>query len=242
MSCPETDMPVITITPAPRTGSPASGPRMAGLLEILFGDLLGPIAVYHAAQAAGSSAGQGLVFGGLVCLPRQPAALVRSHRLDGLGIAVLMSLTLGAALSLVSGSARFLVAKDAIWPLAAGAVAAASCLRGKPVTFFMVRPVLTGGRVENRPFWDGMWADDAGAPFRRCLRVLAAAWTAILLAAGTAESALAFTLPLNRTAAASLMAHVIAPPGLLGFTAIYAKNTGMGVRQSLEARTTEDGA
>ena len=56
------------------------------------------------------------------------------------------------------------------------------------------------------------------------------------------ELALAFGLPLNRTAAAPLMVHVIALPLLLGFTAIYAKNTGMGVRRSLEARTTEDGA
>ena len=89
--------------------------------------------------------------------------------------------------------------KDAVWPLAAGVVAAGSCLRGKPVTFFMLRPMLTQGRAENRPFWDQVWS--CGRAFRRCLRVLAIGWSVILLTAGAAELLLAAFLPLSAAAA-----------------------------------------
>lgn len=226
--------------PAPSSASRASGRRPVGLLGVLFGDLAGPIAISYGARSAGASTGLALVLGGVVCLPRQLAELVRKRRLDGLGVAVLVSFALGGVLSLVSGDARFLVVKDAIWPVAAGVVVGASCLRGKPVTFFMFRPMLTQGRVENRPFWDGVWAAEAGAPFRRCLRVLAVVWTVALLAAGAVELALAFTLPLSTAAAVPMVVHVIALPVLLGFTALYAKNTGLGVRRSLEAGNAED--
>lgn len=231
------------MTMTARAPSRAShGTRPAALMGVLLGDLVGPIAVYYVAKAAGASTGLALVLGGVVCLPRQLAELVRKRRLDGLGIVVLMSFALGGGLSLVSGDARFLLVKDAIWPVVAGIIVGASCLRGKPVTFFMFRPLLTQGRAENRPFWDEVWADDAGAPFRRCLRVLAAVWTAVLLVAGAAELILAFMLPLNSAVAAPLIVHVITLPVLLGFTGLYAKNTGMGVRRTLESRNAEAGA
>ena len=236
------------IAPAPSGTSRTPGMRTTGLLGTLLGDLGdlgdlgGPIAVYYAAKAAGTSTGLALALGGVVCLPRQLAELVRRRRLDGLGIAVLLSFALGGGLSLLSGDAHFLVLKDAIWPLAAGIIVGASCLRGKPVTFFMFRPVLTAGRIENRPFWDELWAADAGAPFRSCLRILAAAWTVILLAAGAAELALGCTLSLNEVAGVSLMVHLVMLLFLLGVTALYAKNTGLGVRRSLEAGNSEVGA
>ncbi len=148
-----------------------------------------------------------LILGGLACLPRQVAGLARRGRLDGLGAAVLVAFALSGLLSLLSGDARVLIVKDAVWPLAAGGVTAGSCLRGKPVTFFMLRPMLTQGRPGNRPFWDQVWA--CGSAFRRCLRVLAIGWSVIL--------------------------PVIAVPVLLGGTALYGHRTGLGIRRSLEA-------
>ena len=227
----------VTTAPIP-SSTPA---RPAGLLAVLLGDLVGPIAVYYAAHAAGASTGPALVLGGVVCLPRQLVEFVRKRRLDGLGLAVLVSFALGGGLSLVSGDARFLVVKDAVWPLAAGIAVGASLFRSKPLTFFVFRPVLTQGRFEDRPFWDELWAEDAGAPFRRCLRTLAAVWTVILLAAGAIELVLVFALPRSDAATAPLIVHVIALPLLLGCTALYGKRTGLGVRRSLEARNAEDG-
>jgi hypothetical protein len=207
--------------------------RPTALAGVLLGDLIAPACVYYAARALGAPVMLALLLGGLACLPRQAVGLARRRRLDGLGAAVLIVFAVSGLLSLLSGDARVLVLKDAVWPLAAGAVTAGSCLRGKPVTFFMLRPMLTQGRPENRPFWDQVWA--AGAPFRHSLRVLAAGWSVILLAAGAAELLLALSLPVSAAAAVPAVVPAIALPVLLGGTALYGKRTGLGVRRSLAA-------
>jgi hypothetical protein len=214
------------------TTAPAAGPRPSALLGPLLGDLIAPIAVFYLARWLGTSAVTALILGGLACLPRQAFEIIRHRRLDGLGTGVLVALALGVLLSLTTGSARALVIKDAIWPLAAGLVTAASLVRGKPVTFFLFRPMLTGGRPENRPFWDRVWSE--GQPFRHCLRVLAVFWAVWLLAAGAVEIVLAATLPLDQAAAVPSLVPIVALPVLLGGTALYAKNTGLGVRRSLD--------
>jgi hypothetical protein len=224
--------PVPASPPAPAV-PPALAVRPAAVAGALLGDLAAPAAVYYLARWLGAGAVWALILGGLTCLPRQAAGLARRRRLDGLGIAVLVVFALSGLLALSAGSARALIVKDASWPLAAGLVAAASCLRGKPVTFFMVRPLLTQGQAENRPFWDEVWA--AGAAFRRCLRVLAIGWAVILLAAGAAELALALSLPVSAAAAVPAVVPAMALPVLLGGTARYGRRTGLGVRRSLDA-------
>jgi hypothetical protein len=217
---------------------PPAGVTPASVLGPLAGDLIAPAAVYYLARWLGVPVVLALVLGGLTCLPRQVLGLVRRGRPDGLGIAVIAGLVLGGLLSLATGDARILVARDAVWPLAAGIGAAGSCLRGKPVTFFAFRPVLTQGRAENRPFWDEVWA--GGRAFRRCLRVLAIGWSVILLATGAVELLLAVALPVNAAAAVPAVAPAIAVPVLLGGTGLYARRTGMGVRRSLEAMRQRD--
>jgi hypothetical protein len=221
----------MTTTTVRRPAPP--GIRPAVLAGVLLGDLIGPACVYYAARALGAPVMLALLLGGVACLPRQAVGLARRRRLDGLGAAVLIVFAVTGLLSLLSGDARVLVLKDAVWPLAAGTVAAVSCLRGKPVTFFVLRPMLTQGRPENRPFWDQVWA--AGTAFRHCLRVLAVGWSVILLAAGAAELLLALSLPLSAAAAVPALAPAIAVPVLLGATALYGKRTGLGVRRSLAA-------
>jgi hypothetical protein len=211
--------------------------RLAAVAGVLLGDLIAPAAIYYAARALGAPVVLALILGGLACLPRQAAGLARRRRLDGLGTAVLVAFALSGLLSLLSGDARVLIVKDAVWPLAAGVVAAGSCVRGKPVTFFMLRPMLSQGRPENRPFWDQVWA--RGSAFRRCLRVLAIGWSVILLTAGAVELLLAVSLPVNAAAAVPAVVPAIAVPVLLGGTALYGQRTGLGVRRSLEAMSQQ---
>jgi hypothetical protein len=154
----------MTMTTPVRPASP-TGVRPAAIAAVLLGDLIAPAGVYYAARALGAPVMLAVLLGGLTCLPRQAFGLARRGRIDGLGAAVIGVLVVSGLLSLLSGDARFMVVKDAVWPLAAGLVTGGSCLWGKPVTFFMIRPALTQGRAENRPFWDQVWA--GGSAFRR---------------------------------------------------------------------------
>jgi hypothetical protein len=206
------------------------------VLGPLLGDLVAPVAVYYLVLycrvgGLGASPLAAMLLAGLSCLPRLVLELARRHRLDGLGTAVLVGFVLGAALTLSTGNARTLAVKDAIWPLAGGLVAAGSLLRGKPVAFYLFRPLLTQGRAENRPFWDEVWRH--GAPFRRCLRTLTAIWTVLLIAATAVELALAVRLPLSQAGGVPGLVQLVTVPLLLASTALYGKRTGLGVRASL---------
>ncbi|MEU6849770.1 VC0807 family protein [Actinacidiphila alni] len=209
----------------------AGGPRARQLVGLLVGDLVAPVAVYGAAHAVGAGTMTAALLAGAGCLPRQAVRLAGRRRLDGLGAAVLAAFVVGALLTLISGDPRVMALKDVVWPLAAGLVTAVSCRWGRPVTFYLFRPLLTQGRPENRPLWDRVWA--AGGPFRRCLRTLAALWAAVLLATAGTELALCLSLPADRAAAVPGVVPLVAVPLLLGATALYGARTGLGVRASL---------
>jgi hypothetical protein len=91
--------------------------RPAAVAGLLLGDLIAPAAIYYVARALGAPVVLALILGGLACLPRQAAELARRGRLDGLGTAVLVAFALSGLLSLLSGDARVLIVKDAVWPL-----------------------------------------------------------------------------------------------------------------------------
>jgi lysylphosphatidylglycerol synthetase-like protein (DUF2156 family) len=111
----------MTVTATARPPSPA-GTRPAAIAAVLLGDLIAPAGVYYAARALGAPVMLAVILGGLACLPRQAAGLARHGRVDGLGVAVLIVFAVSGVLSLLSGDARVLVVKDAVWPLAAAAV------------------------------------------------------------------------------------------------------------------------
>ncbi|MEW2522663.1 VC0807 family protein [Actinacidiphila alni] len=209
----------------------AGGPRARQFVGLLVGDLVAPVVVYGVAHAVGAGTMTAALLAGAGCLPRQAVRLAGRRRLDGLGAAVLAAFVVGALLTLISGDPRVMALKDVVWPLAAGLVTAVSCRWGRPVTFYLFRPLLTQGRPENRPLWDRVWA--AGGPFRRCLRTLAALWAAVLLATAGAELALCLSLPADQAAAVPGVVPLVAVPLLLGATALYGARTGLGVRASL---------
>jgi hypothetical protein len=211
--------------------TPSVQPRT--FLGPLLGDLVAPVAVYYLAQALGASPLAAMLLAGAACLPRLALELIRRHRLDGLGAAVLIAFTIGAVLTLTTGDARTLAVKDAVWPLAGFAVTAGSLLRGKPVTFYLFRPLLTQGRPENRPGWDEVWRN--GPAFRRCLRTLAVLWAAVLFLATVAEVILAVRLPLSQAGGVPGLVTLVTVPVLLGGTGLYGKRTGLGIRASLPA-------
>jgi hypothetical protein len=157
-------------------------------------------------------------------------------------VAVVIGLLLGALLTLGTGSPRVLAVKEAAWPAVAGLAVAGSLLRGKPLSFCLFRPLLTGGQAANRPFWDEVWA--GGPSFRHCLRTLAL-WAVILFAATAAELAGVLWLPVSQAGAVPGLVPLAAVPLLLGCTAIYGGRTGLGIRAALavvrpEAETVED--
>ncbi len=73
--------------------------------------------------------------------------LIRHRRIDGLALFMIATLLLTGGVSLLTGSLRFLLAKDGLLTVVWGAWFFVSQLGGRPVTFTFSRPLLEGRRV-----------------------------------------------------------------------------------------------
>lgn len=110
-----------------------------------------------------------------------------------------------AALSLVTGSPRALLARDGLATAAWAAYMYASLLAQRPATFTVSRPLLEGRRVFDpaarawvRPSsqsWDELWQRVPG--FRRIWRACTVIWGTAILADAVIRVIMAYTLPVG---------------------------------------------
>jgi hypothetical protein len=167
-------------------------------------DLIAPIVLFYVLRAAGVSIYLAVIIGGLPAAASAITAAIRRRTLDRLALTVLAMLSLSALVSLVSGSPRFLLAKDgwmtAIWSL----LFLASLRARRPLTFVFSQPLLEGrpswnpyaGRwTRSAATWDELW--DRTPQFRRIWRFATVVWAIGLMIDATARVAIAYTAPLD---------------------------------------------
>jgi hypothetical protein len=82
-------------------------------IRTLVVDVGVPFALYYLYRAAGASVFLALLLGAIVPAASTLAGPIRSRTLDRLGIFVVSTMLLGVGVSLISGSPRFLLAKEA---------------------------------------------------------------------------------------------------------------------------------
>jgi hypothetical protein len=136
-----------------------------------------------------------------------------TRRIEGLAIAVISLLLLGSALSLITGSPRFLLAKDAALTTVWGAWFFLSLRARRPLTFRFTRPLLEGRkaldsvtrtwRTPAAGTWDRLW--ERNPDFRRMWHVTTVIWGTALILDAAVRVTMAYTLPLDVV------------PGLAGF-------------------------
>lgn len=164
-----------------------------------------PVALYYGLRAAGAGVWLALVAGSAVPALTSLAQFVARRRVDRLGLTVMIMLAIGAAVSLITGSPRVLLARDG-WLTGAWAAWFFLSLRAsRPVTFVFSRPLLEGRRVYDpalrrwvRPVatsWDTLW--DTSPRFRRNWQVSTVVWGAATLADAVIRVVMAATLPVN---------------------------------------------
>lgn len=88
-------------------------PLAPGALTALLG-LVAPIALYYGLRAAGAGIVPSLIAGTVATAGSAIVQAIRHRRIDALGVTVLILLVVGAGVSVLAGSQRFLLAKDAV--------------------------------------------------------------------------------------------------------------------------------
>ena len=150
---------------------------------------------YYALRAAGTSVYLALLLGAAVPAAVGVATLVRSRTIDQVGAFMLTTMLLGVAVSLIAGSPRFLLAKEAWVTGAVGAWFLISATRRRPLAFVFARAMLEGRRRFTAEPWDDLW--DRSPSFRRTFRTSSLIWGMGMIADAAARVAMAYALPVD---------------------------------------------
>ncbi|WP_229854029.1 VC0807 family protein [Streptomyces filipinensis] len=179
-----------------RTDGPARGPLLSVAADIVL-----PLLVYYAARALGAGQGPALLLSGAPPALRLVTGAVRRRRIDGVDLFFTVLLAAAALTSLIGGSTRVLLFKDAALSLVVGGWVLGTGFTGRPLAFQLGQRLHRGPAARTRA---GMWQDSA--EFRRALRALTMVWGAEQLLDGGVGTLAAATLP---TDVVPLLARVL---------------------------------
>ncbi|KAA2258027.1 hypothetical protein F0L68_23870 [Solihabitans fulvus] len=214
--------------------------RARAVLRVL-GDLVLPLALYYVLRAVGVSVYLTLLITAAVPAVFAGYRLVRQRRLDGLAVYMTVMVLLAAAVSLVAGDERFLLAKEAVATGVTGLWFGASVWARRPLTFLFSRPMLER-RVKIGPpglSWDELWELVPG--FRRIWRVSSVLWAVALLADAVLRVIMAYTLPVDAVPALGTALYVGTSLAVMVITNIYYVIAGLfGDRSALYASITRN--
>ena len=181
---------------------PSSGVRGAWPVVRTAGGLVASTGLFYGLRAAGVGVRLALVVGAVVALAGPLVDWARGRRPSGLGAFFTVLLVLAVLVSLVPGSPRFLLAKEAVLTGAAGVWFLASTRAERPLAYQFSRPVAEG-RLGWPGGWEQLWA--ASPVWRRVWRVSSTMWGIGTLADAGLRVLLAYRLPPDRVPALNLV-------------------------------------
>ncbi|GLY63828.1 VC0807 family protein [Amycolatopsis taiwanensis] len=173
------------------------GARRREIGSVLI-DLVVPVAGFYVLRAAGAGVVASLVLSSAPTTLFLVYQAIRRRRLDALAVFVLVIMAASVGASFVTGSPRFLLAKDGWFTAAIGIAFLTTLLRARPLAFTLSRALLTRTGMAARfqtGSWDHRWATIPW--FRRVWRTATVLWGAGLLLDAAARVIMSYTLPVD---------------------------------------------
>ncbi|KOV63558.1 VC0807 family protein [Streptomyces sp. MMG1121] len=176
----------------------ANGPLVQGVVL----NVAAPLAVFYGLRAAGAGLWWAVLASALPPTLEALLTVVRERRVGMLGILVLSMVALGAALSVVTGSPRFMFAKDG-WMTGIVGLVFLCTLRGRPVIHRILSSVTRGDkRAQIERDWE------TSPTFRHLMRLLTAVWGVGLLLDSVVRVVIAYTLPVDSVMLVTTLQYV----------------------------------
>lgn len=197
-------------------------------------DLVVPLVLFYGLRSAGVGIYLALLAGALVSGVMAVVVVATQRRLDAVAVFVLSTMLLSVGVSLLTGSARFLLAKEG-WLTAVTGVWFLGTLRARrPLAFHFSRPLLEG-RLGWPADWDAVW--ERAPRFRRMWRISTALWGIGTLLDSVVRVVMAYTLPVDLVPALSSAMYAVTSVVLVGVTNIYYRAAGAYLPGSALYRT-----
>ncbi|WP_432847400.1 VC0807 family protein [Amycolatopsis sp. CA-161197] len=191
-------------------------------------NLIAPAALFYGLRALGVNQWLALLAGVVAPAARAVQTVVTKRRVDTLAVFTLSILVLSVATSFLSGSPRFLLAKDGWMTAAAGLWMLATLLR-TPFLYQVLRSFL-GQAARER-----MERNWLGSPtYRHVLRVTTAMWGVVLVLDAGVRVVLAYALPVDRVPLISGLQYVAVYLALEVATRVYARRKSVAAAIAAE--------
>jgi intracellular septation protein A len=177
--------------------APAKDPpprRGRAMLTLLF-DMGAPIVMFYILTAAGLSSFTSLLLSAVLPGLSTVYQVIRSRHLDALAVFMMAITVITALASLISGSPRFLLAKDGWVTGISGAWLLATTRANPPVVFMFARPLLEGRIGPNGESWTVLW--NRLPAFRHIWRVASIVWGVATILDAIVRFVMAYTLPVE---------------------------------------------
>jgi intracellular septation protein A len=200
----------MTQTTAPATATP----RWSMFLG-LFWDIGLSLVAYYGLRALGASPYVALLGGTVTAGLRIAYVWARTRRFDGFAAFMLAEFGVGLAFALLTGDARFLVAKESFSTAIAGLIFLGTCVAGRPMIWHAATRFQPAARDELERRWNTV------PEFRRAFRVLTLGWGAGMLVEAVARVAVAYTLPVDAAAGLSQLLRF----GTMGLLVVWTLTT-----------------
>lgn len=191
-------------------------------------NLIAPAALFYGLRALGVNQWLALLAGVVPPAVRAVQTVITKRRVDTLAVFTLSILVLSVATSFLSGSPRFLLAKDGWMTAAAGLWMLATLLR-TPFLYQVLRSFL-GQAARER-----MERNWLGSPtYRHVLRVTTAMWGVVLVLDAGVRVVLAYALPVDRVPLISGLQYVAVYLALEVATRVYARRKSVAAAIAAE--------
>lgn len=228
-------MPASAMPTGPRPGEPAWRPTGTAdqptaaqktaalrrqLIRQLVFELVLPLGGFYALRGTGLSQWLSLVGAAVLALPGIAYTVIRQRKVDMMVFFALSIVLGGALLSLVTGSPRVLLIRDAWIFGVLGVWALATLLTRKPFMLVMARAVVIAKiGAEGARQWEARW--DVEPRFRHHVRVVTAVWGLGFLLDAVVRVIFAATLPIDVVPLASTVQWLVVLGLLLTFHIRY---------------------
>jgi hypothetical protein len=198
--------------------------RRAGFIWFAF-DMLGPTALLYLLIWHGMSLYVSLLASAAVSSVSALVSYRRgsgSHRLAPFMLAMALA---GFVIALVSGSDRFLLARESLLTMMVGLWFLSSLWKPRPLTYQFTRPLLEGRLGRGGASWELLWEQEPS--FRRSWRVTTIIWAIALLIDAAIRVAMAYTLPVNAVPALQTALMLVTTLLMQVITWVYYWRTGL---------------
>jgi len=192
-------------------------------------NLVAPTALFYGLRAAGVDQWWALFLSAVPPVVKSIASVIRRGKVDALGLFTLSILALSVLTSFLSGSPRFMLAKDG-WLTGAAGIWILGTLARKPFIHQFVRSVSPAEAAEKA---DINWRDSP--TYRHVLRVVTAVWGVGLLADAGVRVVLAYSLPVDRVPLISTLQYVVLYFALEVFSRVYLRRSSVRAQVTAES-------